>query len=108
MEEISTIQITIYDDTNGGQSCSDVFSASNPVNATVYGQNPSELEYLYTITVNQIPPYTENDVPLNPYAQKVVTQLGRMLPTLCGAGAFAYAGKEWDLGVANAFAGTNR
>jgi RHS repeat-associated protein len=67
-------------------------------NAQVNAQNPSDLEYLWTISTNQIPIYASNDVLLNPNAQKILSQVGRALPTVCAGGGFGYAGVEAKLG----------
>jgi hypothetical protein len=76
------------------------------VNARVTGEQTSFWNYLWTISPSTIPRYVENDVPLSNNAQQIITRVGSMLPTVCGGGAYFYAGKELDAAVANGFAGT--
>jgi RHS repeat-associated protein len=75
------------------------------VNARVMGEQTSLWDYLWTISTNTIPRYVENDVPLSNNAQQIVTRVGNVLPTVCGGGAYLYAGKELDVGGVNGFAG---
>ena len=75
------------------------------INAQATAKNPSDLEYAWTISTKQIPRYDPNDVPLNDNARQIFTRVGRMLPTTCGGGVYIYAGKEFDGGEVNGFAG---
>ncbi|MBV9768850.1 MAG: RHS repeat protein [Bryobacterales bacterium] len=75
------------------------------VNAQTTAKAPSDFIYWLTISTHQIPQYDPNDAPLNDNAHKIFTQVGRMLPTVCGGGAFVYSGREAGLGVAKGFAG---
>jgi RHS repeat-associated protein len=75
------------------------------INAQATAKNPSDLEYAWTISTNQIPRYDPNDVPLNDNAKRIFTRLGNILPTVCGGGAYVYAGKTVDLGAVHGFAG---
>ncbi len=77
----------------------------NPQHADVTGKNPSDLEYAWTISTNVIPRYDPNDLPLNDNVRRIFINVGSILPTVCGGGAYVYAGKEIDLGAANGFAG---
>ncbi len=63
------------------------------------------MEYAWTISTNVIPRYDPNDLPLNDNARRIFINVGSILPTVCGGGAYVYAGKEIDLGAANGFAG---
>jgi RHS repeat-associated protein len=75
------------------------------INAQATAKNPSDIEYAWTISTNQIPRYDPNDVPLNDNAKRLFTRLGNILPTVCGGGAYVYAGKTVDLGAVHGFAG---
>jgi hypothetical protein len=78
------------------------------VNAQVNAQNPSTLEYLWTISTNQMPAYVQDDVPVNTYAQSVFKKLGRLIddyPTVCGGGTYSYLGREFAAGPVNGFVG---
>ncbi len=103
-------------DDGDGKGCSDAGvkpgDPNNPettnqgqVNAQATAKNPSDLEYLWTISTHEIPQYDPKDVPLNDYARQIFTRVGRMLPTTCGGGVYVYAGKEFDAGEVNGFAG---
>jgi hypothetical protein len=77
-------------------------------NVQANGKNPSDLEYLWTISTHQIPRYDPNDLPLNDNARRIFLQVGNIvgkLPTVCGGGAYVYAGRTIDLGAVHGFAG---
>jgi hypothetical protein len=64
------------------------------------------LAFLFSPTV---PRYVENDKPLDSKGQTVARELSKRIdtyPTVCGSGGYVYLGKEFDIGAANAFAGT--
>jgi RHS repeat-associated protein len=72
---------------------------SNVVN--VAGQQGTLLQFLTTT----VPIYVPNDVPLNPTAQLYITAIAKAAPTVCGGGAFVFAGREVSGGPVHAFAG---
>jgi len=56
-----------------------------------------------------VPRYVPNDTPLDAKGQIVTHELSKRIdnyPTVCGGGVYLYLGKEFDVGAANAFAGT--
>jgi hypothetical protein len=63
----------------------------------VTAQNPSDFEYLFAISTNQIPSYNPNDVPLNDNATAIINSVAKTLagvPDACSLGVFGYAGVE--------------
>jgi RHS repeat-associated protein len=77
-----------------------------PQQVNVSGQQGSLLAFL---TAPPVPRYVPNDTPLDQKGQIVTHELSKRIdqyPTVCGGGVYAYLGKEFDIGAANAFAGT--
>jgi hypothetical protein len=46
---------------------------------------------------HSVPIYYPDDVPLSPSAQRYITAIATAAPTLCGGGAFAYAGAAGEV-----------
>jgi hypothetical protein len=110
-----TLDGGVQGDDGDGQGCEGAgVAAGNPdypgtlnqgqVNAQVNAQNPSDLEYWWTISTNEIPIYVPNDQPLSNNVRQILSQVYQntwpISKPLCSGGAFVYAGvKEGKKGV---------
>ena len=97
-----------HNDKSGGQTCEDAHKDDKRLkpSETVTAQQGSLVGFLFSPPVAR---YVANDTPLDEKGQKVTRELSKRIdayPTVCGGGGYVYLGKEFDIGAANAFAGT--
>jgi hypothetical protein len=81
------------------QTSPEAFNLGNnsAVSATATAQSPSDLEYVWTISTNQIPLYDPNDLPLTDNARNFINQVSQNIagvPDVCSIGGFVYAGLQ--------------